>query len=300
MPELSDAQVAALLDRLTPPSDERSRWQQIVAEAESEGANASGSGHRHRFRFSRPRALLVAAIVVVVVVLAPLSALAVTQGWWFFRFGQAPTPVSPVVIVARGVWQGTTWTVTAYRSSTDGISTAFNPQPAHRGAITAGIGCAPISGVALTPQTKHTPPLRITYMSGEGSGSFPGFVVGPVVGNAQTVEIKLSNHRLLRTGTIAAPSELGANVRFYIAQLPAGLSGPPALFSPISSVTGFDANGRVVAHLVVPGRRLNNALYQVSNRGTLVKLSPKQKHAFHLAHRSTLIYLLGTRDGQSF
>lgn len=296
----SDQRIAALLDRLTPAIEEQSQWQEIVAEAEAAPPTSAGPYRRSRL-LRRPRALLIAAVIIGVVVLAPLSALAVTQGWWFFRFGQAPTPISQVVVVARGVWQGTPWTVTAYRSTTDGICTAFTPRRHPRFAVTAAMGCDQIAGVPVTSQTKVSQPHRISYLAGEGNARFPGYAVGPVIASAATVAISLNDHHTIRVATVVAPKALGADVRFFIARLPAGLNwNPPSGLSPVTGVAGIDAHSRVVARLVIHGRPVNATLYRVSNRGKLVQLSPALRHAFDRAHRSTKIYRLATRNGQSF
>jgi hypothetical protein len=299
MPALSDDHLQQLLDELTPAIDEQPEWRLIVAEAESEGSARTALS-----RFRGPRALAIAVAVVVVAVLAPLSALAVTQGWWFFRFGRAPQPISPVVVVARGVWNGASWAVTAYRSTTDGVCTAFTTRPGQANRSTGGMGCAQITGVPVTPQTKQSPPTGISYLAGERNTTaptrFPAYAVGPVVGSAETVVLTLDDHRRLRVPTIAAPPALGANVRFFITRLPRHSPWTPGAISPLSSLVGLDRHGHVVARLTIPPRRLNTRAFQVSNNGGLLPLTPAFRHALQLAHRSTLIHELGTRDGENF
>lgn len=303
MSELSDPRIADLLDRLVPASVEQSNWKHVVVDAAIGDRGVCEKRSRPRWRSRGP---LIALAVLAVMVIVPLTALAVGQNWWFLRFGSGPKPISPVVVVAKGTWDGVSWTLTAYGSATDGICTAFTPQASGTTsgrvrAITAGMGCAPISGVPATPDTKPSPPLAITYLMGEGNASFPGFVVGPVIASARTVEIALSNHASIRVPTISAPSALHAHVRFFVARLPAGLRWSHLGSStPVTSLVGLDAHGRIVARLAIPGGANNSALYRMINHGVRVHFTAAFLHALRLARRSTDVLLLASRDGTNF
>lgn len=301
MSALSDERIGELLDRLVPARDEASRWQTVVTQADAARSFKRGDGRRRNLR--RPRIAAVATAAFLIVVVAPLSALAVTQGWWFFRFGNSPKPIGSVVVVAERTFGGIPWTFTAYRSSTDGLCFAATPNtttPAAKRAVTGAMSCDEISGVPKTPQTKPSSPHGVSYLLENGNKRFPGVVFGPVIPQAATVNVRFASNQTIHATTIPAPGALGANVRFYIAALPSTLHWNPFVLTPVRSIVGRDRHGHVVARLVLPGRQLNSALFRISNQGKLVHLTPSQKHVLRSEHRGTLIYLMATRDGESF
>ena len=203
---------------------------------------------------SRVRRPLLVAAVVVLAILIPVTAFAVDHDWWFFRFGDAPTPVTGVVVVKTGVWDGKTWELTAYGSSTDGLCYGLGPTGTKngRGAVMA---CGGIAGVPRTPHSKPDSPYAITYAM-SWAGVLPDFIYGPVTDKADEVVVTFRNGTVLRTPTFAAPSALGAPVRFYAAQLPPSVPPPPrlGLRSPVEKLVGLGGQGEIVACMTLPTR----------------------------------------------
>lgn len=285
MSELRDPRIAELLDRVVPATDELSTWDAVLADARGSGRRSSP-----RWRKRRALALVVAALLLLVV--APLSALAVTQGWWFFRSGLSPQPVSPVVVVARGSWNSVHWTLTAYRSGTDGVCFALTPGTGN--GTGAAMDCDTITGVPIAANTKPSAPHAISYLMGTGPNGthLPDYITGPVVDTARTVEIRFTDGTTVDVPTIVAPSALRSRIRFYATPL-------PARHSPVQSVVGLDGRGRVVARLAIPNLNRASAAYRMSNHGVRVHLPAGLQHLLRLQHRSTDVWLLATRDGKN-
>jgi hypothetical protein len=204
---------------------------------------------------SRLRRPLLLVAVVGLAILIPVTAFAVGHDWWFFRFGDAPAPVTGVVVVKTGVWDGKGWQLTAYRSSTDGLCYGLGPTGTENGEG-AMMACGGIAGVPRTPQSKPGSPYAITYGMGSGSrGVLPAFIYGPVTDRADEVVVAFRNGAVLRTPTFAAPSALGAPVRFYAAQLPPSV--PPlriGLPEVLEKLVGLDRDGRIVDCMTLPSR----------------------------------------------
>jgi hypothetical protein len=108
-------------------------------------------------------------------------------------------------------------------------------------------------GVARTADTKSTPDMTITYLSGTAGVELPGYIAGPVDERAIDVEIRFDTGEILRTPTFSAPDSVG-HVRFYAAQLPEGVSLPRPSRTTfrffVARLAGLDAEGHVVACLV--------------------------------------------------
>jgi hypothetical protein len=191
---------------------------------------------------------VVLALALVAAVLAPLAAVAAANDWWFFASGAAPAPVNEPVVVKEGEWSGHSWELIAYASTTDGLCFSIAPRGS-RGAD-AAMACAAVTGVPRTPETKASPDMTITFLSGAAGSELPAYIAGPVTESASEVEIRLASGAVLRVPTFAAPASLG-HVRFYATQLPAGLSpSGPASVGFVDRLAGLDAGGDVVACLV--------------------------------------------------
>lgn len=232
-------EVAAALDELVPRfENERGSWERVVIDA------AARRGPRRVVTRRR----LVVLVGVLAAVLIPLAAIAASRDWWFLH-GPAPEPVSPVVVVKEGVWDGHPWQLVAFRSSTDGLCFSLTPKaddPGRAGAL----DCAPFQGVPATPESNPSKPLGITYLQISRDSSrpqFPQSVSGPVVEPATEVVLTFADGSVIRTPTFAAPPDLGAAVRFYAVQLPTVDPAPELV-----KAAGLDASGEVVACLVIP------------------------------------------------
>jgi hypothetical protein len=201
---------------------------------------------------TRRRAMV--AVAVAAAVMIPLAALADANDWWFFRTPGSPAPTSAPVVVRTGAWDGHPWQLVAYPSVTDGLCFGMIPGTSTGSSYGAAMGCATLKGVARTVQTKPAAQdMTITYLSGSASSVLPAYIVGPVVEDATTVAIRLSDGTTIRTPTFAGPSPL-EHVRFYAAQFPSGPARPPTTNPPfhalpIEWIAGLDRGGHVVACL---------------------------------------------------
>ena len=302
MSAVRDPEIEALLQRLAPETDQRPAWSAVLAAAglpdaaaAPEAACASASQPRRSwFARSRRRTLAVAAVALALLVIAPLAALAVTQGWWFFSVGAAPKPTGRVVVVTEGRWNGLPWTLSAYRSATDGICFAVTPDGnANNRGTGAAMSCDAITGTPLSRLARGRPRHDVSYLIGRG-GVLPAYIAGPVIASARRVDIVLADRQTIRTATLPAPRALGAPVRFYVAKLPGD--------TDVRAVIARGPNGGIVAYqAAATGAAIPaGAFARVSNRGRLVPLPIWLKHELRAAHRSTTIYLLGTRGGIKF
>ena len=172
-----------LLDQLAPAHGWVPDWPDVLQRA---GAEPSIS------RVTRRR--MVIALVVLAAVLVPLAALAATNNWWFLKLGHGPTPTNAPVVVKEGAWDGHPWQLIAYPSAADGLCVSVTPKDSTGEG--AAMGCGTFTGISRTPETKATPDMTITYLSGGASNKLPAYIAGPVIEKASTVEIRWA--RLLR------------------------------------------------------------------------------------------------------
>jgi hypothetical protein len=231
------------LDRLAPAIPWQDDWSDVLRRA---GEREAGRVAPRRFLGRR----LVIAVVVLAAVLIPLAALAAANDWWFLRSGSAPRPTHGPVVVREGEWSGHAWQMVAYPSVTDGLCISVAPKGSDSSSAGAAMGCAPVAGVPRTSETKKSPDMTITFLSGSG-GLLPSYVVGPVIEQASDVEIRFVGGRTLRVPTFAGPPPLN-HIRFYATEIPTyplGQRGDtPA--SPFEWIAGRDANGKLVACLL--------------------------------------------------
>jgi hypothetical protein len=224
----------------------------------------------------------------------PLTALAVGRGSWFLS-AYGPKPVGNVVVVTSGHWQGTPWSLTAFRTGKGTICYAVTVQPATPQPFGSTEACGPVTA------TK-----RISFLRSLGSGHvvlsrgrfglrgsaarpFPSYIVGATISSISQVTIALGTGGAQRLATVAAPSGLHAPVRFFIAQRPAS--------EGISSLSGTDTQGAVVARVSVQNPP---AQYRLASPGKQLPLTRAAIHVLRLHRRSPHIYLLASRGGQNF
>jgi hypothetical protein len=226
------------LDRLAPLHGWVTDWPDVLERA----------GSRRSARLFTKRRLVL-ALVVLAAVLVPLAAVGAANDWWFLRFGAAPPPTKAPVVVKDGEWRGHPWQLVAYPSTTDGLCFSITPTGSARGGAGGAMSCGPFAGVSRTVDTKASPDMTITFMSGGASPELPAYIAGPVIDEAAAVEIRFGNGEVTRVPTFAGPESLG-HVRFYAAQLPANVHDSPRTFLTfLKSVAGLNANGEVVACL---------------------------------------------------
>jgi hypothetical protein len=234
-----DAALAVLLDEVLPRGEQHGDWQRVLEDA-----------RRRRPRLFRSRLALVGAIVAVATVV-PLTALAVSEDWWFLGSASMPAPAGSVVVVKSGDWNGVPWTLTAYRSQTNTICFAFTPNsPSGRpatpdGGHSAAAACGrDLRGIgdAAVGATLHS--ILFLGSSGMyGAHAFPGFAVGPSAPDVTQIKILLAGGTNIVTDTFAAPAELGVPARFYVAAVPSG--------ERVQAIVALDASGRNLEELTV-------------------------------------------------
>ena len=227
-----------VLDRLAPAHAWVSDWPDVLERA----------GERRSARLVTKRRLVM-VFALLAAVLVPLAALGAANDWWFLKFGSGPTPTKAPVVVKEGEWDGHPWQLIAYPSTTDGLCVSVTPKGSSGDGEGGALGCGAFAGIARTPETKASPAMTITYLSGSASKELPAYIAGPVIGKASAVEIRFGNGDVLRVPTFAGPEPL-QHIRFYATQLPSSLQTTPRPFATfLKWVAGLDANGNMVACL---------------------------------------------------
>lgn len=237
----SFASISEALDCLAPEQQFVPAWEDTLARA---GMESALRGSRLAWR----RYWLI-AVVVLAAVLIPLAAIGSSRDWWFLSDGMGPNPATDVIVAKTGSWGGHDWELVTYRSDTGDI--CFGIIPTHSGAPVANQGamaCTRIIGVPHGPDSTPDSGVGISDLISEsgpiGSGE-QRYIAGPVVDNADQVEIYLTDGQVVRTPTFDAPKDLGMSIHFYATQLP-----PNAL--PLKRLVGLDKNGKIVACLTIP------------------------------------------------
>jgi hypothetical protein len=230
-----------ILDRLAPRQAWVSDWLDVLERA----------GVRRPARLVTKRRLII-VVAVLAAVLVPLAALAAgaAKDWWFLRFGDAPAPAKTPVVVKEGHWDGHPWQLIAYPSTTDGLCFSVTPKQSTESGEGGAMSCGPFAGVARPSETKGSPDMTITFLSGAADRELPGYIAGPVIPQARTVEIRFTNGEVLRVPTFVGPEPL-QHIRFYATQLPAGQT-PRRFPAFLSWIAGLDRDGNVVACLAPP------------------------------------------------
>ena len=186
-----------------------------------------------------PRSLLAVALVAAVALAVPLLAVGASSGWWFFAEGHAPHPNGPVTVVRTVTWHGTNWTLSAYRSATDGVCFAMTPGAAPSlEAVGSGMNCSAVGSVRS--EKDETPP-PLTYLASSGRGQH--WIVGAAVPSA-SIRVELADGRLLHAVPFTAPPELRARIDFFMALVPCDAT-PRA-------ITALDARRRALGRIAIP------------------------------------------------
>jgi hypothetical protein len=234
------------LDRLAPGLQWQADWGDVLRRA-GERQPAGFVPLRLANRYSR-----IVAVVALVTVLIPLAAFGAANDWWFLESGGAPIPVNAPVVVKEGEWAGHPWQLIAYRSSTDGLCVSVTPTGSMEKGEGGALSCGPFAGVSRTGETKTSPDMTITFLSGSATKELPAYIAGPVIEEASEVEIHFAGSQILRVPTFAASAPV-EHVRFYATQLPASVVPSrlrPARFPAVLKwIAGLDKDGDVVACL---------------------------------------------------
>jgi hypothetical protein len=193
---------------------------------------------------------LVLAFAVLAAVLVPVAAFGSANDWWFLKFGGTPVPTTAPQVVKEGEWNGHPWQLIAYPSATHGLCISITPKDSRVDGAGGAMSCAPLVGVARTPESSAAPDVTITLLAGAGGNELPAHMVGAVIEEASVVEVRFGDGDVLRVPTFAGPEPL-QHVRFYAAQLPTAVRLTPGTADEFAEflkwVAGLDASGTVVA-----------------------------------------------------
>jgi hypothetical protein len=188
------------------------------------------------------------AFAVLAAVLVPVAALGSANDWWFLRVGGTPVATTAPQVVKEGEWKGHPWQLIAYPSATHGLCISITPKDSRADGAGGAMSCAPLVGIARTPESTASPDVTITLLAGAGGKELPPHMVGAVIEEASVVEVRFGDGDVLRVPTFAGPEPL-QHVRFYAAQLPTAMRLTPGTAAEFLKwvVAGLDATGTVVA-----------------------------------------------------
>jgi len=220
----------------------------------------TGLREQWRLKLSRRSTVIVFAAILVVMT---ASALALSAGndWWFLSDGW-PTPSSDVVVVTRGTWGGSDWSLAAFHTNAihrnrEELCFALTPGelPNPRGSRFLGASetCGPIPGSSSTRPDRisfggFSGPEWITNADGT---SFPRHVFGSVVGEATRVRIELVGGETIETKTIPAPTQLGLSIRFFVTALPGNSDIAAPGSEDLTRIVALDDRGNIVGKSTV-------------------------------------------------
>jgi hypothetical protein len=154
---------------------------------------------------------------------------------------------APMHHLASGSGDGVSWTIDGNDTVTGGhvgycVSVTFVPEGPRNST------CANAGPIALPAGVPARFRSRVSYgaIGFFGTSHCPGatIFVGTVVSRAKTMTLALSTGKILHVRTIPPPSGLASQIAFWESQLPCGAS--------VRELTGREASGKTVAHLVVP------------------------------------------------
>jgi len=151
--------------------------------------------------------------------------------------------------VKEGEWSGYPWQLIAYPSTTDGLCFSVTAKRSTQFGAVGAMNCAPFAGISRTAETKASPDMTITFLSGRAPGLLPTYIVGPVIDKAVEVEIHFANGQKMHVPTFGAPAPL-KHIRFYATQIPD--SAAPKLRGEAEAfdwIAGRDKEGKTVACL---------------------------------------------------
>jgi hypothetical protein len=215
-----DRDLEGLLDTALPAGVGVGDWSRVLRDARMPERKRVWS---RVGRTSRRRALVFAAALITVVI-APLAALAHSEGWWFIA-ASAPSPIGSILTVKSGTWSGVPWSLTAYQSETQGLCVGFTPNsPSARptsptSGHSASLRCD-VSVVGASSPRRDGPRQLAYFGSFANSGPFPGFLAGVTATTVVRVEVTFASGSATDVDTIAAPEGLGLPVRFFVIPIP--------------------------------------------------------------------------------
>jgi hypothetical protein len=224
-----DGNLADVLDEFFPRRDEeQGDWDGVVADAHSGRRLRRSQAPNHR----RRRAVLALAIVGALAVFTVVPALAVSQGWLFFRESRGiMTPRTHAVTLTGAVpdGSGSSWSLGAFMTD-GGVCYGIAPS--------GSTGGSEAWACDIDISESSEPSRALGFLAYRDAKSGSELVAGETVASVENVEIELANGGSIKVSTIPAPESFQTRLRFYLAALPAS-SNP-------SRVVGKDNEGQVV------------------------------------------------------
>lgn len=263
------------LDRLAPTQPWEGDWADVLRRAGGDRRPLAVPGRVRRRRLGRRRFVLLA--IAAAAVIAPLTALAAINHWWFLRTS-LPRPTQRPVVITRGSWSGHRWTLVAYPSHGYGLcyGVTFDGGQTPSGSATAwslssgmaqhgaddGVGCGSIVGIQMPHLVTKNIPTVMWESETTNAPGYPSWISGAVVASATHVVVrwsakaaKPSEHRLgsppevVRAATFTVPIR-GYHVRLFAIPIPTPVSRQTrtaSTWTDPSSISGANDHGRVVA-----------------------------------------------------
>jgi len=239
------ARVSRALDDYTPPSQRMANWGDVLRRAAVTPSVPAGPKPERRRR-TRVRWVLV-ALAILIAISIPLTALAVSEDWWFT--GAAPDPAGAVDAVDSGIWNGIPWALVAYDSESGGVCYGLSINLPQAIRPNGTLSCASLDN-------SGKPQHSLSYLTaGSSENGFPRYAAGVVQADAETMELHVAEGSIVRTQTIPRSATLHTDVRFFVTRLPA--SGPAD--SKVTTISALDARGHTLACVAVDNRGVEDA-----------------------------------------
>jgi len=234
------ARVSRALDDYTPPSQRVADWGDVLRRVAVTPSVPAGAKPERRRR-TRVRWVLV-ALAILIAISIPLTALAVSEDWWFL--GAAPDPAGAVDAVDSGVWNGIPWVLVAYDSKSGGVCYGLSINVPQATRPNGTLSCAFVDD-------SGKPQHSLSYLAaGSEENGFPRYAAGAVPADAVMMELHIADGSIVRTQTLPRSATLHTDVRFFVTRLPAG--GPAD--GKITTISALDGSGRSLACVAVDNR----------------------------------------------
>ena len=246
----NDHRLAAVLNAVLPETASTGDWDRVVRDA-----NRTGLARRLLRPVTLQRRLALAGTLAVLVALIPLSALAVTNNWWFFSTPlSVPSPIGDLVTIDQGQWGGVPWALTAYNTTSHGLCISVTPNPPSGHPTTPSetpaasgtmLGCGLVRGLSEAPNDTSAPELTLVSAAYTGTdGTQVNVLAGATAPDVAEVATVGGGGGQVTAETTPAPSELGLPVRFFIMRLTGGTR-------PVD-VQALDTSGHLLQDVSLP------------------------------------------------
>jgi hypothetical protein len=235
----------AALEQLVTDAAWMPDWDDVLGRADSTPL-AAATLEPERLRSTRRRWALV-ALAILIAVTIPLTALAVSEDWWFV--GAAPDPAGAVGAVDSGVWNRMPWTLVAYDSESGGVCYGLSINAPQATRPNGTLTCAFLDN-------SGRPQHSLSYLTaGSADNGFPRYAAGAVQPDAASVALHMTDGSIVRTQTLPRPATLHSDVRFFVTRLPAGSPAD----GDVTTISALGAGGDTLACVAVDARGAQDA-----------------------------------------